>query len=75
MNRPHRIVALLGVALIAVSIVCMLLAGFLPQARDVLFNITLMTFVAALAILVFLSVIRKRKAEEQKDHPEENAEN
>lgn len=75
MNRTHRIAALLGVALIAASIVCMLLAGFLPQARDVLFNVTLITFIAALAILVFLLVIRKRKAEEQKEQGTGDAEN
>ncbi len=70
MTNKHRIIALFGVVLIAAGIVCMLAGALLPTYRAVLMNVSLMTTVAAIAILVCLTAIRKRSEEEAKSDEE-----
>lgn len=70
MKKTHRIWAYIGLVLIAVSIVCMMAGMFAGAARALLLNISLTTFIAALAVLVILSVIRKRDQEAQQDEQE-----
>lgn len=64
MNKNHRIWAVVGLALIAVSLVSMMIGFFSETLRALTFNISLTTFIAALAVLVVLSAIRKRDAQQ-----------
>lgn len=58
-----RVWASLGLVLIAVSIVCMLAGMFAGEAKGLMLNISLITFAAAAAVLVFLTVAKKRDEE------------
>ncbi len=70
MTKQNRIVALAGVALILISIVTMLVGALLPDLRALLMNVSLISFIAALGILVCLAAIRKRNAPEKDDQQE-----
>ncbi|MBQ8200221.1 MAG: hypothetical protein IJZ74_00485 [Clostridia bacterium] len=69
MNKNHRIWAVIGVVLVAASIVCMLAGALIEPLRALLMNISLMGTIAALAILVVLGAIRNR-AKQQDDQQE-----
>lgn len=71
MNRNHRIWAVIGLVLIAVSILSMMVGFFAEALRALLFNISLTSFIAALAVLVVLSAIRKRDAQEPRENKDE----
>lgn len=68
MKNSHRIWAVVGLALIAVSLLCMMVGFFAEPLRALLFNISLTSFIAALAVLVVLSAIRKRNAQENEEN-------
>lgn len=64
MKKSYRVWAVIGLVLICVSIVCMLVGMFAGAAKALLLNISLSTFVAAAAVLVFLAALRKRDAQQ-----------
>lgn len=70
MNK-QRILAIIGLVLIIVSVLCVICVGFLPQAKELLMNISTVTFLAAATILGLL--VYRRKAEEEAGQPEDDA--
>jgi len=67
MNK-QRIAAIVGLVLILTSVFCVIFVGVLPQAKDLLMNISTVTFLAAATILGLLVYKRKQAAEqEEKD--------
>ncbi len=69
MKKLHRILAILGVILIAVAVLAMFISGFIPTLRDLLLNVSLTATATAGAILVALLLIRNR--EKKAETPEE----
>ncbi len=65
MNKTHRILAVLGVALVAAAVLTMLASGFTPALRDLLLNISLICTAGAGAILLALMFIRNREKEKE----------
>lgn len=79
MKKMHRAAAALGAALIVVSLAAMMAGMFLPAYKELLLNVSLWSFLAALGILVLLKAVQRRMAEEkagdqteQDDQPEDN---
>ncbi len=70
MNKTHRIAALVGVVLMIVGLVTLLTGSFLPDLRALLMNISLIAFVMALGILIFLKYIRKQQEQESDENQE-----
>lgn len=68
--KSHRIWAALGLVLIVGSIVCMLVGMFVPAAKELLLQISFVSFVGAAGVLAALSIIRK-KAQENENKEEE----
>ena len=66
----QRILATVGLVLIFTSIVLMLIGFFTGAAAALLSNISLFTFMGAVAVLMFLSFKRKQ-AESEKSEEEE----
>ena len=66
----QRILAAVGLVLIFTSIVLMLIGFFTGAAAALLSNISLFTFMGAVAVLMFLSFKRKQ-AESEKSGEEE----
>ena len=66
MNK-HRLLAVAGLVLIVVSLVCMMAGFFAPAARALLLNISLVCFLGAAAILLGLSALRKRDEQSKSD--------
>ncbi|MBE5795836.1 MAG: hypothetical protein E7327_00475 [Clostridiales bacterium] len=62
MNK-QRIAAIVGLVLIILSVLCVVLVGVLPQAKDLLMAISTVTFLSAATILGIL-VYRRKAAEE-----------
>ena len=60
----QRILAVIGLALIAASIVLMLVSFFTGTAANLLSNISLFCFAGAAAVLMFLSFKRKQAADQ-----------
>ena len=60
MNRSHRIWAVVGLVLIAISLLSMMVGFFAETLRALMFNVSLTSFIVALGVLVVLSAIRKR---------------
>ena len=69
----QRILAIVGLVLIAASIVLMLVGFFAGAAKEQLLNISLLCFGGSVAVLMFLSAKRKQAAEQaaQEDKDEE----
>ena len=69
----QRILAIIGLVLICASIVLMLTDFLAGAAAELLHNISLMCFLGAAALLMFLSFKRKQAAEQaaQDDKDEE----
>ncbi len=65
--KNERIWAWLGLALMAVSVVLMMVGLFTGAAKALLLNISLVCFLGAATVLMWLSYQRKRAAEENKD--------
>ena len=66
----QRILAAVGLVLIFTSILLMLIGFFTGAAAALLSNISLFTFMGAVAVLMFLSFKRKQ-AESEKSEEEE----
>ena len=67
--KSQRIWAVIGLVLIFVSIVCMMGSMFVPTAKDILLNISFIGFIGAAGVLLALSMLRKKQAEQ--NSPEE----
>ena len=63
----QRILATVGLVLIFASIVLMLVSFFTGAAAALLSNISLFTFIGAVAVLMFLSYKRKQMAADNQD--------
>ena len=68
--KLHRILAVIGLVLILGSIVTMMIGLFAGAAKVLLLNISLLTFLGAVTILLTLGALRKR-AEQSADPSEE----
>ena len=64
MKNSQRIWAIIGLVLIVVSVVCIVLTGVFPAARELLMTISTITFLAAASILGLI-VMRRKAAQEQ----------
>ena len=60
----QRILAIVGLVLIAASIVLMLVGFFAGAAKALLLNISLLCFGGSVAVLMFLSAKRKQAVEQ-----------
>ena len=69
-TSTQRILAAVGLVLIFTSILLMLIGFFTGAAAALLSNISLFTFMGAVAVLMFLSFKRKQ-AESEKSEEEE----
>ena len=69
--KNQRIWAVIGLILIVASILSMTLGMFIPAAKALLMQIALVGFVGAAGILLALSVIRKKAAEDEGSTKEE----
>ncbi len=72
MKNMDRIWALIGLVLIAASLICMLAGCFLPDARALLMNISLITLAGAGAVLAFLGVKRSRDKQNEADNQQDD---
>ena len=79
MKKTHRAAAGFGAALIVASLVAMMAGMFLPAYRELLLNVSLWSFLAALGILVVLKALQRREAEskagDQEDQDDQNEDN
>ena len=69
--KNQRIWAMIGLVLIAASILGMTLGMFIPAAKDLLMQIALVGFVGAAGVLLALSILRKKAAEDEGSAKEE----
>ena len=63
--KSQRIWAVVGLVLIAASIVCMMASMFVPAAKGLLLNISFGGFVGAAGVLLALGAIRRKQQEAQ----------
>ena len=70
--KNDRIWAVVGLVLIAASIVCMLVGAFAGEAKGLLMNISLICLAGSGAILLLLGVKRRKAQEDAQDDSQDS---
>ena len=65
--KAQRILAVVGLVLMAISLVCMLGGMFAGAAQKLLLSLSLYTFLGATTVLLYLSFKRKQAEAEKSD--------